>query len=87
MDHADAVVEGVLRGGNGHGCVVDVDLAFVGVVYAGKHIHQRGLPAAVLAQEGQDLPLVQLQSDGVVGDHAAKSLGDPPQGNSGFSFL
>ena len=76
VDHADAAVKGVLGGGDGHRLAVDIDLPLVGEVDAGEHVHQRGLAAAVLPQQGQDLALVQLKVDVVVGHHAAEALGD-----------
>ena len=76
VDHADAAVEGVLGGGDGHRLVVDIDLPLVGEVDAGEHVHEGGLAAAVLPQQGQDLALMQLKVDVVVGHHAAEALGD-----------
>ncbi len=74
MDHADAIVECVLGGSDGHRLAVNVDLSLIGEVDAGKHIHQRGLAAAVFAQQRQDLTLVQFQIHGVVGHDLSKAL-------------
>jgi len=54
VDHADAAGKGVLGGGNGGGLAVHQDLPFVREVDAGQHIHQCGLAAAVLPQQGED---------------------------------
>ena len=74
MDHADAQIERILGGGDGHRLAVDVDLALIGEIDAGKHIHQRGLAAAVFAQQRQDLALAQFQIHGVVGHDLSKAL-------------
>ena len=74
--HADAEVEGVLGRANDDLAPVDVDLALVGVVDAGEHIHERGLAAAVLAEQGQDLALVDVEPHPVVGLDRAEGLGD-----------
>ena len=76
VDHADPQVIGVLGGGDRDRPVVDVDLARVRVIDPGEHVHQGGLAAAVLPQQGQDLALVELQVDVVVGHHGAEALGD-----------
>ena len=60
VDHGDAAREGVFGGADGDGLAVDQNLALVGEVDAGEHVHQRGLAAAVLPQEGENLPPVQL---------------------------
>ena len=76
MDHADAQVERVVGRGDGDLFAVDEDLAAVGEVDAGEHVHQCGLAGAVFAQQGQDLALVDGQRDLVVGHDGAESLGD-----------
>ena len=74
MDHADAIVECVLGGGDGHRLAVNIDLSLIGEVDAGKHIHQRGLAAAVFTQQRQDLAFAQFQIDGVVRHDLAEPL-------------
>ena len=74
MDHADAVVECVFGGGDGHRLAVNIDLSLIGKVDAGKHIHQRGLAAAVFTQQRQDLAFAQFQIDGVVRHDLAEPL-------------
>ena len=66
MDHADTVVERVLRGGNGHRLAMNVNLTLVREINAGEHIHQRCLAAAVFTQQRQDLALIQLQIHSIV---------------------
>ena len=79
VDHTDAKVESVLGRGDGDGLVVDIDLSLIGEVDAGEHIHQRGLAAAVFAQQGQDLTLMQLQTDRFVRHDLSEALGDVSQ--------
>ena len=87
MDHADAQGKGVLGGGDGHRLAIDVDLPLVGEVDAGEHVHQRGLAAAVLAQQGQDLALVQFKVYiFVCDDLAAEPLGDVLHSDRAFLF-
>ena len=87
VDHADAQVEGVLGGGDGHRLSVDVDLPLIGEIDAGEHIHQGGLAAAVFTQQGQDLTFVQLKVHIFVGDDlAAESLGDILHFDCAFFF-
>ncbi len=50
VNHADAVGKSVLGGADGDGFAVYEDLALVGEVDAGEHVHQRGFAAAVLSQ-------------------------------------
>ena len=77
MDHTDLVIEGVLGGCDGDLLPVDEDLAFVGVINAGDHIHERGFAAAVFAQDGEDLPTVGGQAYVLVGNHfCTKGFGD-----------
>ena len=65
---------------------MDVDLSLVGEIDAGEHVHQSGLAAAVFAQQRQDLTLVQLHIDGVVGHHGAEPLGDVLHFDRAFVF-
>ena len=62
------------------------DLPFVREVDAGQHIHQRGLAAAVLPQQGEDFAPPDLQGDIVVGNHLAEPLCDVPQFNGSGMF-
>ena len=76
--HAYAEVEGVLGRADGDFLPVHEDLALVGVVDAGEHVHERGLAAAVFAQQRQDLAPVDVEPDLVVGRHRAEALRDVP---------
>ena len=76
MDHTDTEVESILGGSNGHRLIMDVDLSLIGEIDAGEHIHQRCLTAAVFAQQRQNLALVQLHVDAVVGHNTAEALGN-----------
>ena len=87
VDHADAAREGVFGGADGDGLAVDQNLALVGEVDAGEHVHQRGFSAAVLTQQGENFPPVQLQVDAVVGHHLAEALGDAFEFNGANSFF
>ena len=79
VDHADAQIMGVLGGPDGHRPAVRQDLSAVGEIDAGEHIHQGGLAAAVFAQQGEDLSLVQGEGNLVVCHHVAEGLGQLPQ--------
>ena len=74
VDHADAVLERVLGGGDRHRFAMNVDLPLVGEVDAGEHVHQRGFAAAVFAEQRQDLAFVQLKVDGAVRHDLAEPL-------------
>ena len=84
MDHADPQALGLLGGVDGHGLALHEDLASVGLVNAGEHIHQRSLARAVLAQQRQDLAPAQGQVYILVGHHASEGLGNPPHFNGVF---
>ena len=43
---------------------------------AGEHVHERGLAAAVFAEQRQDLAPVDIEPDAVIGDDGAEALGD-----------
>ena len=79
MDHADAVIKGVLGRGDGDGLAVHQDLTFVREVDAGQHVHQRGLAAAVFSQQRQDLTTVDVQRNTVVGNDFSEPLCNVPQ--------
>ena len=76
VDHADVVVEGILRRADGGEHTVDIDFALVGEVDAGEHIHQSRLSAAVFTEQGKDLAPVA-----VVCDDLAKALGNVSEFN------
>ena len=57
-------------------CVVEQDLALVGLVQAVEHVHERRLAGAVLTEQAVDLAGLDGEVDVVVGDQAAESLRD-----------
>ena len=79
VDHTDVQIKCVLRGADLHFLPIHEDLAFVRIVDAGEHVHKRGLAAAVFAQQGQDLTLMQLQTDRFVRHDLSEALGDVSQ--------
>ena len=79
MHHADAVPDGVARPLHRHRRALDQNLAPVGADQAIQNVHQGALAGAVLADQGVDLALADLEVDVVVGDHAGKDLGDAPE--------
>ena len=87
MNHTNPQVESVLGGADHHFFAVDADLPLVGEVDAGEHVHQGGLAAAVFSQQRQNLPLVDVQPDPVVGKDGAEAFGDVPHLHcGGFIF-
>ena len=76
VDHADAVGVGVLGRADGHRLPAHIDLSLVGEVDTRQHVHQRCLAAAVLPQQGEDFPPVELEVDAVVGHNLPETLGD-----------
>ena len=76
VDHADAVAVGIARGADDDLLAVDEDLSLVGEVNAREHVHERGLAAAVFAEQRQDLAPVDIEPDAVIGDDGAEALGD-----------
>ena len=59
-----------------HGFPVDEDLTGVGRVRARERVHQRRLPGAVAADEGDDLTRVEIDADVVDGMDAAERHAD-----------
>ena len=84
VDHADAQVQRVAGGADGRRLVADIDLALVGEVDTGDHVHQGRLAAAVFAQQGQNLAAAHAQGNILVGHDGAKGLGDVLQAHSIF---
>ena len=84
VDHTDAEVQRIARGADGHRLITDIDLALIGEIDAGDHIHQGRFAAAVLAQQGQYLAAAHTQRDILVGHDSAKGLGNVLQAHSIF---
>ena len=55
---------------------VDAYLTGVGVQETEEHVHQRGLPGAVLAEQSVDLALSDFEVDSVVRDQRAEAFCD-----------
>ena len=87
VDHTDAVVKSILGRADNDLPVVYENIALIGKINAGKHIHKGGFTAAVFTQQGKDLPLVNIQPYLVVGHNGTKDFGDIPHfygGNFGL---
>jgi hypothetical protein len=76
VDHADAQGDGVVGLVDLDRPATDLDLALVLGIEAVEDVHQGALARAVLAEEGQDLALVERKADPVVGQHPREALGD-----------
>ena len=74
--HAYSQIERILGRADDNLFPVNGDLPLVGEVYAGEHIHKRGLAGAVFAQQSQYLASVYIQPYLIVGKHRAEGLGD-----------
>ena len=74
----DGQPERLRGGGRGllHQAAADLDVAPVGQGRAGGHRHQRRLARAVLAHEGVDLALDDLEADALERDDAGERLDD-----------
>ena len=77
--HADPELDGPRRRVDHDRLAVQVHLALVRAVEPVEDAHQRRLAGAVLAQQGVDLALAQVEIDAVVRDDRAESLGDAPE--------
>ena len=76
VDHADAAPDGVVRAGDLDCLAVEQDLAGIGHGQAVEDVHEGALAGAVLAEQGVDLPLADLEVDAVVGHDPGVALGD-----------
>jgi hypothetical protein len=79
VDHPDARRHRVAWSVEVDNLSVENDLALVGVVQPEQHVHERGLPCAVLAEQRVDLPRLDDEVDGVACGQTAEALGDAPQ--------
>ena len=57
-DNADSQFMGLCHGIDDYFFTLNEDFSFVSAVYAGKDLHQRGLPGSVLTYQAKDLALV-----------------------------
>ena len=85
VDHADAELISVFRGPYDDLFSVHEDLALIGKVDTGKHVHQRCLAAPVLAEQREDLTLMHGQGDVFVRGYFAERLAYSFQFNCIFS--
>ena len=76
VDHTDPMGEGILGGGDDHLLAVHENGPLVGEIDAGDHVHKGGLTTAVLTENGQDLTVVDLQGDVLVGLDASEAFGN-----------
>ena len=75
-DHGDAGIEGLARRSDVDRLAVDQNVALVGLIDAVQHLEQRGLAGAVLADEADDLALVDGEADIVQRLHAGEGFRD-----------
>jgi hypothetical protein len=61
-----------------------MDMAFIGTINAGKHIHQGRFAASVFTQNGQNLTLIYIEVNMIISDDTAKSLGNAAHAESDF---
>ena len=76
VHHADLIAVSVSRRADDDGLAFDDDLPFIREIDAREHIHKGGLAAAVLAEKGQDLPLIDGEIHILIGNDLSEKLGD-----------
>jgi hypothetical protein len=74
--HADTLGDGVAGSFDLHLFSIQEDLPFVRRIQAVQDVHQGALASPVLAQQGMDLPFLQLEINVVVGEDAGEPFGD-----------
>ena len=79
VDHADPVIDRILRRMQTDRLPLDQNLALVGVVEAVEDVHESRFPGAVLPEEGVHLAATEIEVDAVVCDDPGKSLRDPAE--------
>ena len=77
MDHRDAARHRVRRPVSDEFLAAKHDRARVRRDHAEQHLHQRALAGAVLAQEAEDLPGLEIKIDAVDRPDGAEAPGDP----------
>ncbi len=87
MYHADSEIKCVLGGAYDDLFPVDEYLPLVREVDAGEHIHKRRFPAAVLAEQREDLSPVYVQPDLVVCHDLAERFCDVAHLNGGYLIV
>ena len=76
VNHADMQVECDFRRSDGDGFSIDGDLAAVWEIDARQHIHERGFSAAVLTEQRENFPSLDVKANFVVRYHLTEGLGD-----------
>src|SRR5690606_18421783 len=76
VNHADAERDGVVWIANCDRPAINQDFALIWLVQPVDEVHQGAFARAVFAQQAQDLTLVELEVDMVIGEHAWKPLGE-----------
>ena len=79
VHHADPHADRLARRADVHRLAAEEDLALVGLVEPVEDVHERGLPRAVLPEQGVHLTATQVEVDAVVRDERAEALGDALQ--------
>ena len=74
VNHADAQAQGIPGGADIHRFIPHIDLALIGVIDAGDHVHQGGLARPVLSQKGKDLAAADFKGHVMVGRHFTEGL-------------
>lgn len=72
MDHSDAQFGGILWGVDRSLLAVDKNRTAVGAVNPRQHIHQCRFAGSVLAKKGENLALLDIQINVIVGDNSAE---------------
>ena len=87
VHHPDPSLQGSLRGPSGE-CLEtairsgDLNGPLIGDIVAEQDVHQRRLSGSVLSQQSQNLSLVDVEVDGLVGDERTKALRHPCNGQN-----
>ena len=77
VHHPEPGCDRVLGGAERHDFAVHADLPLVGLVEPVQDVHERRLPRAVLAEQGVDFAIPELEVDVVVREDARELLDDP----------
>ena len=76
MHHTNFQANSITRPGDVRELPVDVNLTAIGVNKTVENVHQRSFTCAVLAHQGMDLALADLEIDMIVSNDAGPGLGD-----------
>ena len=84
IDHADSVLERILRCTDHDRLAVDTDLPRIGLQHAGQDAHQRTLSRTVLAEQSVNFAAVGGEVHIIIGEAGRKLFADPPHLHSCF---